>query len=121
MFRTLKRNSFITYFFAFGIFLFISFSILSKHEDASEVKIVEPEMIKFDPIAGNDNLQMPAKHIGRNRKKSRRRPLPKFKKAKVVKDLIDPPPISPEILELHRKLNLSNPGHMGKKYHINYT
>jgi hypothetical protein len=29
-------------------------------------------------------------------------------------DLIDPPPQSPEILELHRKFNLTNPGHMGE-------
>ena len=36
------------------------------------------------------------------------------KRPKTNHQNVDPPPLSQEILELHKKLNLSNPGYMGK-------
>lgn len=83
--------------------------------DDGEVKKAKKAKLKAEdvPIFDDfeDDFAEPEKRVEKMKIRASKR---KFISTPVPKSLLDPPEISQEIADLHKLLNLTNPGHMGK-------
>lgn len=118
--------------YSFGAIAILCFILLSRRNSKSDEKYMQ-EIMRAMPQIGDDGFQRFGQNFEelnmgheenedeyeittQNRKP--RRNLPEKIKNEIKnyasEDLIDPPELSIEILELHKKFNLKNPGHLGK-------
>lgn len=117
--RILRRKSQLNFLFAFTFAWFLILTVFltwsnnsnsNKFDDVQVKKVVksrlgiESEAQPVFPDFEDDFAEMP--------EKKRKITKPKAKEGKL--STLDPPRQSQEILNLHRLLNLTNPGHLGK-------
>ena len=126
MYRLKRRNSSLNCLLVFGFiwFLILTFFISWSQRDSTDVKLekVTKIQLKLEDQPAFEDFEDDFADLSKKSKIVLKKDLIKNELLKAPKKSrtkklstsnIDPPELSPEVLKLHKLLNLTNPGHLG--------